>query len=301
MTRSVSISQVDVFTGTPFCGNPAGVVLDAEQLSEEQMRQIAAEMNVAETAFLAPTARPQADYRLRWFTPSGKEVKFCGHATIATVHALTEAGRVRPERAQRIVFDTLGGLLPVSVEQRDSIVVWLEPALPTVIPFEESLAPTLRALGLSEEALAGWATASLTSERDLLLPIKGLGVLKSLAPDFSALKKVGSDLKIRGFCLTTRETAERESTTHSRFFAPHYGIPEDPVTGSVHASIPVWLWQAGALKSNNSVVHFQAEQGDLIGRLGRLLIELHLSEGHPTRVRVGGSAVTVLKGTIRVS
>src|SRR3990172_11463518 len=148
MTRSVSISQVDVFTGTPFCGNPAGVVLDAEQLSEEQMRQIAAEMNVAETAFLAPTARPQAHYRLRWFTPSGKEVKFCGHATIATVHALTEAGRLRPGRTSRIVFDTLGGLLPVSIEERDSIVAWLEPALQTVVPFEESLASTLEVLGL---------------------------------------------------------------------------------------------------------------------------------------------------------
>jgi PhzF family phenazine biosynthesis protein len=264
------------------------------------MRKIAAEMNVAETAFLTPTTRPEADYRLRWFTPSGKEINFCGHATVATVHALVEAGRVRPERTQRIVFDTLGGLLPVSVEQRDGIVAWLEPALRTVIPFEESLAPTLEALDLPEGALAKWATASLTSERDLLLPIRGLGDLTSLSPDFSALKKVGGDLKIRGFCLTTLETVERGSRTHSRFFAPNFGVAEDPVTGSVHASIPVWLWQSGVLKSEQSVVSVQAEQGDPIGRPGRLQIELHLIDGRPSRVRVGGSAVTVLTGAIRV-
>lgn len=300
MTRSVAIAQVDAFTRVPFCGNPAGVVLNAEGLSEPEMRKIAAEMNVAETAFLTPTTRPEADYRLRWFTPSGKEVKFCGHATVATVHALVEAGRVRPERTQRIVFDTLGGLLPVSIEQRDGIVAWLEPALPTVLPFEESLAPTLEALELPEGALAKWATASLTSERDLLLPISGLGDLKSLSPDFSALKKVGSDLKIRGFCLTTLETVERGSRTHSRFFAPNFGVAEDPVTGSVHASIPVWLWQSGVFSGQEPIIRFQAEQGDLIGRPGRLQVELYLSGGRPSRVRVGGSAVTVLSGAIRV-
>ncbi|HLC42072.1 MAG TPA: PhzF family phenazine biosynthesis protein [Methylomirabilota bacterium] len=300
MTRSVVIAQVDAFTRVPFCGNPAGVVLDAGGLSELEMKNVAAEMNVAETAFLTPATRPDADYRLRWFTPSGKEVKFCGHATIATVHALVEAGRLRPGRTSRIVFDTLGGLLPVSIEERDSIVAWLEPALQTVVPFEESLASTLEALGLPEEALAGWATASLTTERDLLLPISGLGDVKSLALDFSALKKIGADLKIRGFCLTTLETVDRESSTHSRFFAPHYGIPEDPITGSVHASIPVWLWHARVLRNQEPIIKFQAEQGDLIGRPGRLQIELHLSNGQPVRVRVGGSAVTVVSGTIRI-
>ena len=90
------------------------------------------------------------------------------------------------------------------------------------------------------------------------------------------------------------------SRTHSRFFAPHLGIPEDPVTGSVHAAIPVWLWEAGVLRAEGGIARFTAEQGDGLGRPGRLRIELSLEGGRPARVRVGGEAVTVLTGTLRL-
>lgn len=297
MKRVVEVFQVDAFTTRPFGGNPAGVVLDAEGLSEAQMQKIAAEMSVAETAFLSRTSRPGADHRLRWFTPSGKEITFCGHATVATVHALVETGRLNGDR---VVFDTLGGLLPVAVTATShETVIWLEPALPACAPYPGPLAPILEALGVSPEGLASWAQPALTPEKDLLLPAAGLEVLKSLAPDMPRLARLGSDGSIRGFCLTARETIERDSLIHSRFFAPHFGIPEDPVTGSVHASLAVWLWQAGLLNATREAVAFQAEQGDLLGRPGRLRVELHLANEQLARVRVGGQAVTVLSGTIR--
>lgn len=297
MKRAVEVFQVDAFTTSPFGGNPAGVVLDAEGLSEAQMQKIAAEMNVAETAFLSRTSRPGAGHRLRWFTPSGKEITFCGHATVATVHALVETGRFS---GNRVVFDTLGGLLPGAITRTsEGTVIWLEPALPACVPYPGPLASILVALGVSPEGLASWAQPALTSEHDLLLPAAGLQVLKSLSPDMPRLARLGSDGGIRGFCLTARETFDRDSLIHSRFFAPHFGIPEDPVTGSVHASLAVWLWQAGLLNVTGEAVAFQAEQGDLLGRPGRLQVELHLAGGQPARVRVGGQAVTVLSGTIR--
>lgn len=298
MNRVVEIFQVDAFTDRPFGGNPAGVVLDAERLSEAQMQTIAAEMNVAETAFLTRTSRPGADHRLRWFTPSGKEITFCGHATLATVHALVETGRLPRDR---VVFDTLGGLLSVAVTQTTKgDVIWLEPALPTCAAYPEPLAPVLEALGVIPEGLGAWAQPALTPERDLLLPAVRLEVLKSLSPDMQYLARLGSDRGIRGFCVTAREPFDHGSLIHSRFFAPHFGIPEDPVTGSVHASLAVWLWQAGLLSSEGNVATFQAEQGDFLGRPGRLRVELHLVSGQPASVRVGGQAATVLSGTIRV-
>ena len=298
MKRVVEIFQIDAFASKPFGGNPAGVVLDAERLSDEQMRKIAAEMNVAETAFVTPPTRPDANLRLRWFTPSGKEVTFCGHATVAAAHVLVETARLRGER---VVFDTLGGPLPVSVSSTSNgTVIWLEPALPVLSPYAEPLAPVLECLGAGPEGLASWARPALTPERDLLLPATGLDVLKSVGPDMKRLACLGSDRSIRGFCLTARETLDSDSLIHSRFFAPHYGIPEDPVTGSVHASLAVWLWQAGLLRAAGEVVEFQAEQGDFLGRPGRLRVELHLVNGQPARVKVGGQAVTVLSGTIRV-
>ncbi len=298
MSRSVEIWQVDAFTAHPFTGNPAGVVLDAGGLSDAEMQKIAAEMNVAETAFVTPATRPGHDLRLRWFTPSGKEITFCGHATVATGHVLAETGRLRRDR---VVFDTLGGTLPVAVAATtEGVVVWLEPALPTCIPYPESLGPVLDALRISAVGVGSWARPALTGERDLLIPAAGLEVLKSLAPEMNRLARLGDERRIRGFCLISRETLDRDSLIHSRFFVPHYGIPEDPVTGSVHAAIPVWLWQSGLLQAHGGVDRFQAEQGDSLGRPGRLQVEFHVADGRPARVRVGGRAVTVLAGRLRV-
>lgn len=298
MSRSVEIWQVDAFTTRPFSGNPAGVVLDASGLSDAEMQKIAAEMNVAETAFVTPATQPGHDFRLRWFTPSGKEITFCGHATVATGHLLAATGRLSRDR---VVFDTLGGTLPVAVAATpERVVIWLEPALPTCAPYPEALGPVLRALGVSAEGVGSWARPALTGERDLLIPAAGLAVLKALAPDMSRLARLGDERRIRGFCLTARETLDRDSLIHSRFFAPHYGIPEDPVTGSVHASIPVWLWEAGVLKADGGIARFQAEQGDSLGRPGRLQAELYLTDGQAARVRVGGQAVTVLSGRLRL-
>lgn len=185
MTRLVEVWQVDAFTTRPFAGNPAGVVLDADGLSDEAMQKIAAEMNVAETAFVTPATRPGHDLKLRWFTPSGKEITFCGHATVATVHLLVETGRLNRDR---VVFDTLGGTLAVAISAAPTgPVIWLEPALPACVPYAEPLGPVLDALGMAASGLGSWALPTLTPERDLLLPATGLAVLKSLAPDMNRL------------------------------------------------------------------------------------------------------------------
>jgi trans-2,3-dihydro-3-hydroxyanthranilate isomerase len=294
----VEILQVDAFTTRPCQGNPAGVVLDADGLSDEQMRRVAAEMNVPETAFLAPSSRPDAAYRLRWLTPAGREVTFCGHATVAAVHALVERRRLEGDR---VLFDTLGGPLPVGVSREPTgPVIWLEPAPPACPPYAEPVTPILEALGTGAEGLASWARPALTPERDLLLPAAGLAVLKALAPRMERLAALGEARGLRGICLTARETFEPGSLIASRFFAPHYGIPEDPVSGSVHAALAVWLWDAGVLRPAEGRVDFRAEQGDLLGRPGRLRVTLRLLDGRPVAVGVGGQAVTVLSGSLRV-
>ncbi len=298
MSRVVAVWQVDAFTSRPFGGNPAGVVLDAGKLSDAEMQKIAAELNAAMTAFVTPATRPGADFRLRWFTPSGREVTFCGHATVATIHVLRETGRLTRDR---VVFDTLGGLLPVTVTSTSQGgVIWLEPSLPACAPYAEPLSPVLEALGLTADGVGAWARPALTGEGDLLIPAEGRRVLESLSPDMQRLARLGNERRLRGFCLTARETFDPDSLISSRFFAPHFGIPEDPVSGSVHAAIPLWLWQAGLLRANDDVIRFRAEQGHLLGRPGRLSVELHLADGRPSRVRVGGQAVTVLSGSLRV-
>jgi PhzF family phenazine biosynthesis protein len=282
----IDVLLVDAFTRQAGAGNPAAVVPEAGGLTDAQMRRIAAEF---------PTTAFVSGRRLRWLTTTGVELAFCGHGTVAAVHALRETARLRESR---LVFDTRGGAVPVAA---DGELIWLEPALRGFTPAPEPVEPVLEALGLGTDGLGRWAPVARTSEGDLLLPAAGLHVLKDLAPDAGRLAAIARERGIRGFALTSRETVEPGSATHSRFFAPHLGIPEDPTTGSLHAVLPVWLWEAGALRAPGDVVRVRAEQGDFLGRPGRLAVELHLAGGRPVRVRVGGEAVTVLTGHLRAA
>src|SRR5215470_9865152 len=290
----ISIFQIDAFAERPFGGNPPAVVLDAQRLSEPQMQSIAFEMRVAGTAFLLPATRGgYAHWRLRLFTPT-REVPYSGHTTMAAVHALGECGRLRNDH---VVFETLGGPVKASVVSDNARrLIWLEPKVPELHPFTGQLAHVREALGLA--AAAGWAHAVTTPDHDLLVPGAVLEGLRALRPNLSALGEVAAHAGVRGVCVVSRETVDRGSATHCRFFAPHFGIPEDIVTGSVHSAIGIWLFDAGLLHPSGTLADFTAEQGDGLGRPGRLRVELQLQQGKVSRVRVGGSAVTVLAGSI---
>lgn len=152
--RRVRLLQVDALSREPFGGNPAAVVLEGSGLSEAEMQRIAQEMNLPAAAFLLPATRPGADYRLRWFSPV-RELTFCGHATVATVHALVESDRVRRAGRSRLAFESLDGLLPVAIEEAGgTALIWLEPGLPVLKPYADDLDPLLQALGFPADEVA---------------------------------------------------------------------------------------------------------------------------------------------------
>jgi trans-2,3-dihydro-3-hydroxyanthranilate isomerase len=296
MTATVAIIQADVFTDRPFAGNPAAAVLDAEHLDAPAMQRIAAEMLVPGTAFVAAATQAGADWRLRMFTPK-LEVGYSGHTALCGTHALLEGGRLPGDR---VTYDTPAGRLRVDIERgAGRALMWLEPPLPACRPFEGDLGEILDALGLPRAAVGGWARPAVTPDQDLLLPVRDLGALRAIEPDMRRLAAVRAPQHARGVCVVSRETVDPGSRSHCRFFAPHYGIPEDIVTGSVHSSLGVWLLEAGALAAADGRVAFTAEQGDGLGRPGRLQVELTARAGRAERVRVGGTAVTVLTGRLR--
>jgi PhzF family phenazine biosynthesis protein len=296
MSGPIAVIQADIFTARPFAGNPAAAVLDADRLDAPAMQRIAAEMLVPGTAFVSASTQPGTDWRLRMFTPR-REVGYSGHTALGGTHALIEAGRLPGDG---VTYDTPEGLLRVDVERGpDGALMWLEPPLPACRPFEGDVGEILDALGLSRAAVGGWARPVVTPEQDLLLPARNLAALRALEPDMRRLAVVRAPQQARGVCVVTRETVDPGSRSHCRFFAPHYGIPEDIVTGSVHSSLGVWLLEAGALPAAGGRVVFTAEQGDGLGRPGRLQVELTVTAGRAARVRVGGRAVTVLTGHLR--
>jgi PhzF family phenazine biosynthesis protein len=261
----LQLLQIDAFTRKPFGGNPAAVCfLDAER-EAEWMQLVAAEMNLSETAFLVEN---EEGYGLRWFTPA-VEVDLCGHATLASAHALWETGRLRPDEEAR--FKTKSGML-ICRRAGDAI----EMDFPAT-PVREAAAPKglAEALGV-EPAWCG------VSRFDVLCELDSEQTVRALAPDHRGLKAVG----VRGVIVTAASDGSPYDFI-SRFFAPGSGIDEDPVTGSAHCALaPYW----GAKLGKSEMVGYQASPRG--GEVGVRIAQ--------TRVTLVGRAVTVLEGELRV-
>lgn len=215
---------VDAFTAEPFAGNPAAVCLCDRPADEIWMKRVAREMNLSETAFLHPI---EGGFSLRWLTPA-VEVKLCGHATLASAHALWTTGVVRPEEPVR--FFTLSGWLTCRREGD-----WIAMDFPAVVAV-----PGEAPAGLTE-ALGTAPRACSRNAMDLLVEVADEGTVRGLRPNLSALAM----LPVRGVIVTSRATTTGYDFV-SRFFAPAAGVNEDPVTGSAHCALgPYWQAKLG--------------------------------------------------------
>jgi PhzF family phenazine biosynthesis protein len=269
------IRIVDAFTDRPFTGNPAGVcLLDAGGWpGEEWMRQVAAELS-CETAFARPLSEgASADWGLRWFTP-GAESNVCGHATLATAHAL-HTDRAEPVTVR---FASHFGILVARTCHDGTITLDFPAALPTLTPAPDGLA---QALGANRDAT--YRTGVLG---DLLAVVRDEAAVRALRPDFAALDRLNRRNGIRGI-IVTAPAAGRDSGYDfvSRYFAPASGIPEDPVTGSAHTALaPYWSRRLG----RESLTGLQTSART--GRVGTTV--------HGDRVHLTGRAITILDGTL---
>ena len=260
---------VDAFTDAPFHGNPAGVCWLDAPVSDEWMQSVAMELNQAETAFLL---REGDEFRLRWFTPAS-EVDLCGHATLASSHYLWTAGRLDPATVAR--FRTRSGLL-TATPARDGAITLDFPATPP--SHAEPPAGLFAALGIGPTELL----SNHAAQPDSLVRFEDPAALHALTPDFGALKKFPA----RGVIVTA--PGDRAGIDFvSRFFAPAFGIDEDPVTGSAHCTLsPFWAARLG----RNELVGFQASRrGGVVGT--RLLGD---------RVHLTGRAIAVVRGSIEL-
>ena len=262
---ALRIIQVDAFTDRPFAGNPAAVCVLPEPRPAAWMQDVAREMNLSETAFLVK----QADgYDLRWFTPL-VEVDLCGHATLASAHVLWETGALGPGEQAR--FHTRSGLL--TADRRGEFIELDFPAQPE----RESTVPRglWEALGVTPHYVG-------MNRFDVLVLVATEAVLRAMHPDFGRLRSV----PVRGV-IVTAQASSPEYDIVSRFFAPAVGVDEDPVTGSAHCCLaPFWAPRLG----KDDFIAYQAS-----ARGGVVRVALR-----GDRVRLGGQAVTVLEGELRV-
>jgi trans-2,3-dihydro-3-hydroxyanthranilate isomerase len=296
----ITLKQVDAFTLVPLTGNPAGVVMKADGLTPQQMQVIAREIAVPETAFILPASTPSADLRIRWFTPT-VEVPLCGHATIASFHALAEDGMYGMKDLGTYSFnlETKSGILPITVEKnREGITVLFGLLVPEFVRAGQFKLDIMRILNISLEEFEN--RMPIVMEHYLYVPIRRLHTLFSMKPNFFAMSQFLSNRNLTGLCVFTTETVDRDSAVHSRFFAPTVGINEDPVTGSANGPLGVYLFDRGEVEPVGDTVTLTGEQGDAIGRKGRVLIQLKVQGSRVLSVQIGGSAVTVLEGEMLI-
>jgi PhzF family phenazine biosynthesis protein len=260
---SVPIVQIDAFTSRPFEGNPAAVCVLPAARDAEWMQNVAREMNLSETAFLV---RGESAYDLRWFTPA-TEVELCGHATLASAHALWEGGHLAKDETAR--FQTKSGLLTAR-----KIDDWIELNFPATPPMPSSAPEGLaEALGVQPKFVG-------RSRFDYLVEVASEGDVRDLRLDFGAIRR----LPVRGVIVTSVATTPGWDFV-SRFFAPAAGVDEDPVTGSAHCCLtPFWSAKLG----KTTLVARQVS-----ARGGTMRVTL---DGD--RVRMAGQAVTVMRGEL---
>ncbi len=262
----MQLFQIDAFTDQPFRGNPAAVCLLDRERDAAWMQNVGAEMNLSETAFLL---RRDDGWSLRWFTPAA-EVDLCGHATLASAHALfTESILPMNETAR---FHTRSGLLTAT---RDGD--WIELNFPAT-PDTRADAPAglLESLGIGKAKYVG------RNKFDYIIELESEDAVRAIKPDYGKLRGV----QARGVIVTSRASNGKYDFV-SRFFAPAVGVDEDPVTGSAHCCLtPFWASRLG----KNEMLAFQASR-----RGGVMRVRL---DGD--RVRLGGRAVTVLRGELEV-
>jgi trans-2,3-dihydro-3-hydroxyanthranilate isomerase len=294
----MQVSIVDAFTRIPGAGNRAGVVLDAAGLDTGAMQRIAAAVAASETAFVLSRPGDKA-VSLRYFTPTN-EIEFCGHATVASFHLLSERGLL--SRSGHFQLTCGAGTYDVELEPVDAghSRVWI---VTPQYPWRESPLPVEALLPLLGGAadMVDRSLPVLANGHKLFVPMHRRADVWALAPRNEALAATLRTHDLWGVFAFTRETKDASSVTHARFFAPGFGVPEDPVTGSAHGPLAAYLVNHGVLQlpQAGGAVRVRAEQGDAIGKPGRVELEVKGRPGALERARVGGAAVTVIEGELR--
>ncbi|HUS99166.1 MAG TPA: PhzF family phenazine biosynthesis protein [Candidatus Thermoplasmatota archaeon] len=280
---NVTVLKVNAFTESLQGGNPAGVVFDAPYLRDEQMKQISKELVVSETAFVFPST--VADFKVRFFSPI-VEVDLCGHATIATFFTMASQGKVLPNKKNLVTQETKAGILPITIFYDDDAKVdriMMTQKKPIYKNIHINISQIADSLNVDVKAIDDSMPEQIVSTGLFTLPIciKTYDDLKSIQPDFENVKKMCQLIGIGSFHVFTFETIEPNSMYHARNFAPVYGINEDPVTGTANGAVSSYLVKHKIIKDKSII----CEQGDIIGRPGRVFVEIHNDV-----VTVGGKA-----------
>jgi trans-2,3-dihydro-3-hydroxyanthranilate isomerase len=298
--------QLDVFTDRALSGNPLAVFPEAAGLDDAHMQALAREMNLSETSFVFFSER--ATKRLRFFTPTA-EVPLPGHPTVGTWWLLATLGEIDlpDEGTHQVTQETQVGVLPIEIQMAGGSpkLVVMTQAPPEFGPVVQDTHRLAELLGGGSDLISAGPAPQIVSTgiSQLMIPTASLAALEALPSggkggELAAfLREFGTDCAM---CYST-ETKSPEATVHCRMFAPGLGVPEDPATGSASGALGAYLVHHGIVSPRDAAARVIVEQGIEIGRASRIDVEVTCSpDGAITAVRVGGQAITIIEGEVRL-
>jgi len=288
----------DVFTTTPFVGNPLAVFLDGRGFDETRMQTIAREIGFSETTFILPPEAPGTDVRMRIFTP-GTELPMAGHPTIGSTFALADEG-VIPKGSKRFVFGLGVGPTPVALEWNGERLrfAWMTQRPPEFGPKIDDAQAVASALGLRGDDLVPGLPIQQVScgVPFLFVPVTTRAGIDRAVSEAAPLRRLGeaTGLKLPVF-LFTLEAGRPEATVYSRMFSPQFGIAEDPATGGASGPLGSYLVEYGLIEGD-AAQRIISLQGHAMGRPSRIHIRIGGKPGKISSVEIGGESVLVARG-----
>lgn len=280
----VQAYKLNAFAKSEDGGNPAGVVLNADNLSQNEMQKIAGILAFSETAFVMKS--DFADFKVRFFT-TNKEVDICGHATIGTYYTMLSLGHIK---AGNYLQETKAGVLNVEVNENFSIM--MNQTLPSFYEIinKKEIADSLN---ITESSIVEDLPIQIVSTglKDIIIPVKNIQTLNSINPDFKKIKEISRKYNAVGYHAFTLESFNN-SNANCRNFAPLYGITEESATGTSSGALGCYLFKYGKVNCNQAS-HIIFEQGYSMKKPSEIIVSLSIREKEITEVKVGGKALNL--------
>lgn len=287
----LKVYTVNAFAKSADGGNPAGVVMNADPLSENDMKKVSKIIGFSETAFVMKS--DCADFKVRFFTPNS-EVDLCGHATIGTYHTLLSEGYIKPGNYSQ---ETKAGILNISIN-KDALIM-MNQTVPTfydIIPKEEIAASLNLTLNQIEETLPVQIVS--TGLKDILVPIKNMKILDSMKPNFKKIEQISRKYNVIGYHAFTLET-RCGSNAHCRNFAPLYDIPEESATGTSSGALGCYLYKYGKINLTQCQ-NIIFEQGYSMKKPSEIIVSLNIKDRKIVEVKVGGRALNLASREVEI-
>lgn len=290
---------LDVFTETSFGGNPLAVFPNGDGASTQTMQKIANELNLSETTFIQAAQSPESDCTVRIFTPQ-RELPMAGHPTLGTAYIILRHALLQPRTQRVLQFDEGVGPVRVdykTIEPKPSGLMMHQPAPQFADTLDKKMIAELLSLSLKDIDTELPIQIVSCGVPFIMVPLVSLEAIQAASLQASLSDKLLTHIDCREFFLFTEETVSSQSDYHSRMFAPRFGVPEDPATGSAHGPLGSYLYQHGRWKGAPMI----SEQGVELGRPSIITFNVEAQDSKIIDVQVGGDCVEIGTGTLRLN